>query len=107
MFVCCYAAVVHTHYTTSGRLEERDDLNPFDDTRIHTECYIKHHWARQICANALDVDPEDYVQVVSVSVQQYAHLYDISSVLVKHVFVQIARVCACVYRQRGSKYTVC
>eukprot|EP00953_Heterococcus_sp_UTEX-ZZ885_P026801 14446-Heterococcus_DN1.PRE.6 len=61
-----------------GRLEERDDLNPFDDTRIHTECYIKHHWARQICANALDVDPEDYVQVVSVSVQRSAHLYDIA-----------------------------
>jgi hypothetical protein len=77
MFVsvcCCYA---HT-LTTAGRLEERDDLNPFDDTRIHTECYIKHHWARQICANALDVDPEDYVQVVSVSVQQYAHFYDIA-----------------------------
>ncbi|KAG5175016.1 hypothetical protein JKP88DRAFT_265969 [Tribonema minus] len=48
-----------------GRLEERDDINPFDDTRIHTECYIKHHWARQICANALDVDPEDYQQCVA------------------------------------------
>jgi hypothetical protein len=68
----------HTYQHTAGRLEERDDLNPFDDTRIHTECYIKHHWARQICANALDVDPEDYVQVVSVSVQHYTHLYAIT-----------------------------
>ncbi len=42
-------------------LESDERLNPFDDTRIHPECYTKHMWARQICANALDVDGDDYI----------------------------------------------
>ncbi len=44
-----------------GMLESGERLNPFDDTRIHPECYVKHKWARQICANAIDVDGDDYI----------------------------------------------
>ncbi len=44
-----------------GVLESDERLNPFDDTRIHPECYAKHMWARQICANAMDVDGDDYI----------------------------------------------
>ncbi|CAM9238997.1 unnamed protein product [Chrysoparadoxa australica] len=48
-----------------GRLEGSEDLVPFDKTRIHPECYEKHHWARQICANALDVEQDDYIHAVA------------------------------------------
>ncbi len=44
-----------------GIFENDERLNPFDDTRIHPECYTKHMWARQICANALDIDGDDYI----------------------------------------------
>lgn len=30
-------------------------LDPFDDTRVHPECYNTQDWAQRICANALDV----------------------------------------------------
>ena len=30
-------------------------LDPFDDTRVHPECYNTQDWAQRVCANALDV----------------------------------------------------
>ncbi|CAM9760476.1 unnamed protein product, partial [Choristocarpus tenellus] len=50
-----------------GKLEEREDssLDPFDDTRVHPECYNTHDWAQRICANALDVQVQDeYLTIV-------------------------------------------
>ena len=50
----------------SGRLEDYEEWVPFDDMRIHPECYMKYHWARQICTNALDVESEDYIALAQV-----------------------------------------
>ncbi|CAN0054949.1 unnamed protein product, partial [Ectocarpus fasciculatus] len=40
-----------------GKLAEQleGQLDPFDDTRVHPECYNTQDWAQRICANALDV----------------------------------------------------
>lgn len=35
--------------------ELEGQLDPFDDTRVHPECYNTQDWAQRICANALDV----------------------------------------------------
>ena len=44
------------------------EVNPFDNTRIHPECYHNHEWAPKICANAMDnedwVDGQDYFHIV-------------------------------------------
>ncbi|CBN78798.1 GTB1; RNA binding / hydrolase, acting on ester bonds, also similar to transcription elogantion facto [Ectocarpus siliculosus] len=44
-----------------GKLAEQleGQLDPFDDTRVHPECYNTQDWAQRICANALDVQVED------------------------------------------------
>ncbi|CAM9648035.1 unnamed protein product, partial [Ascophyllum nodosum] len=50
-----------------GKLAERMDtqLDPFDDTRVHPECYNTQDWAQRVCANALDVQvDEDYFPIV-------------------------------------------
>lgn len=35
--------------------ELEGQVDPFDDTRVHPECYNTQDWAQRICANALDV----------------------------------------------------
>lgn len=57
--LCCNVLCVR-HWSclaVSCRLAERLDgqLDPFDDTRVHPECYNTQDWAQRICANALDV----------------------------------------------------
>ncbi|CAM9940185.1 unnamed protein product, partial [Discosporangium mesarthrocarpum] len=50
-----------------GKLADQEEalLDPFDDTRVHPECYNTHDWAQRICANALDVQVEDeYLSIV-------------------------------------------
>lgn len=44
-------------FLSVARLAERVDgqVDPFDDTRVHPECYNTQDWAQRICANALDV----------------------------------------------------
>ena len=45
------------------------EVNPFDNTRVHPECYHSHEWAPKICANAMDnedwVEGQDYFEIVS------------------------------------------
>jgi len=57
------------------RVEDTDngngstEMNPFDNTRVHPECYHTHEWAPKICANAMDnedwTEGQDYFQIVS------------------------------------------
>ncbi|CAN0018367.1 unnamed protein product, partial [Hapterophycus canaliculatus] len=50
-----------------GKLAEEleGQLDPFDDTRVHPECYNTQDWAQRICANALDVQvDDDYFPIV-------------------------------------------
>eukprot|EP00903_Cladosiphon_okamuranus_P017486 g16106.t1 len=50
-----------------GKLAEQleGQLDPFDDTRVHPECYNTQDWAQRICANALDVQvDDDYFPIV-------------------------------------------
>lgn len=42
-----------------GSLEESETWNPLDDSRIHTECYVKNNWAATICCNALDTTVQE------------------------------------------------
>ena len=59
----------------SGRLEDYEEWVPFDDMRIHPECYMKYHWARQICTNALDVESEDYIALAQVHIRLYTRVW--------------------------------
>ena len=49
--------------------QSNTEVNPFDNTRIHPECYHSHEWAPKICANAMDnedwAEGQDYFQIVA------------------------------------------
>ena len=41
-------------------------LDPFDDTRIHPECYVQNDFAPKICASALGIDHSSEVYIKTV-----------------------------------------
>ena len=57
--------IVYTNAASFLRILEERVVNsnllwdPFDDTRIHPECYISNDFAYKICGDALEVEIED------------------------------------------------
>jgi hypothetical protein len=70
-------------------VDAHHEVNPFDNTRIHPECYLGQDWAHKICADAIEREHnrEDYFELVKDLIEQVK--MDVAKRLKSHRWIDL------------------